>query len=275
MTTKDFYVYQHPSFGLGNFINCTPAIKVLYEHFGEKIQVLFSNPIVEECYQNSAYIEIIKEPKGVELFGSHWIDQNNLRPDWHFIQLKLSVQRGVMPEIERAFQTRMENEVLKNFSRDAFIDKHPLPETMILSGVKPGGYIVFINGCGNYNDQRYIDSKQIDLETQYMIRDLIPGTIYGVGSHEDSKYNIFNGLYGSVKGALGIISHAKAVISNDSGFYHAAAAMRKKQIVLWKNTKLPKNLCTDPNVVVLKHWTPDNISEVLKNWNIETQTIIA
>ena len=46
---------------------------------------------------------------------------------------------------------------------------------------------------------------------------------------------------------LNCIKHADMVISNDTGMYHAAAALNKKQFVMWKGTNFIKNRAPGQN----------------------------
>lgn len=54
---------------------------------------------------------------------------------------------------------------------------------------------------------------------------------------------------GDVRKALALIREADFVVANDSGLAHAAAAMKKNMIILWKNTSLPKNANPNKNCV--------------------------
>ena len=45
----------------------------------------------------------------------------------------------------------------------------------------------------------------------------------------------------SIEDTLAIINNAKFIITNDTGFYHAAGALQKDSFVLWKDTPLIKN----------------------------------
>jgi len=215
LTDKEFYIEQDKDFGLGNFINCTPTIKRIYDYCGYKIPCYFNSDYVKECYTNSPYIEVIDSPKGVRLFGSELICRENNMPDYLYIQIQ------VLGSIDENTHT--------------FIDDVEPLETN--SGV-------FINGSGN-EDISYTNLKAIDNDTMMYLKS--KADLIGTGSKEDRKRNIFNGFYGDIRTSLALIKGAKFVISNDTGLYHAAAAMNKKQLVLWKDTKITKNLVPNKN----------------------------
>lgn len=211
MNKVNFYVEQHEHFALGNFIACTPTIKALYERYQQRIPVLFKTEYVKQCYMNSTYIEIIDEPGGRRrLFGSDLICRANTMTDYDFIAkhiVGLTVQQP-------------------------FIDEYALSKPL-------GPYGVFINGSGS-EAQHYLDRKLIPLDVQAVVRDNSKIPVIGVGSLNDAERNIFAGYYGDIRQALAIINGAEWVISNVTGFYHAAGAMHKRQLVLWKDCLWPR-----------------------------------
>ena len=51
----------------------------------------------------------------------------------------------------------------------------------------------------------------------------------------------------SIKDTLAAINNSRFVISNDTGFYHAAGAMSKDSFIIWKDTSLVKNQAPHKN----------------------------
>jgi hypothetical protein len=146
-----YYIEDHPGYGLGNFISCTPTIKSLYERDGEKVNVLFTKDYVKQCYIESPYINHIDKPEGRRLFGSDLVCKANDMRDIDFIHKKI-IGSGDVPS--------------------TFIDEvDPIP----------GDYGVFINGSGS-DRPAYLDRKIIPVEIQYLVRELSPIPVYGVGS---------------------------------------------------------------------------------------------
>lgn len=238
MNKVNFYVEQHEHFALGNFIACTPTIARLYLRYKQRIPVLFRTEYVKQCYINSPYIEIIDEPGDrTRLFGSDLICRKNSMTDYNFI----------------------EETVLGHVSGCApFID---MPELKIKSTTPYG---VFINGSGS-EVQSYLDRKLIPEEVQQTIKHCAKIPVVGVGSLNDRERNIFDGSYGDIREALALINGAQWVISNVTGFYHAAGAMQKRQLVLWKDCLWPR--CSNINPYA-ERATPEN-------WNTEIIKFLA
>lgn len=208
----DFYVEQHEGFALGNFVNCTPTIKDLFERFKRPIPVLFRTDYVKECYKFSPYIKHIDEPFGNRLFGSDLINRRNDMPDAQYIAYQVL---GRMPHSE------------------PFIDE-----------VKPAemksAYGVFVNGAG-VERRDYLERKLVSQSFQRLIATHCDIPVIGTGSFNDQGRNIFHGSYGNIRRSLELIAGAKWVITNATGFYHVAGAMGKRQLALWKACQLPRN----------------------------------
>jgi len=86
------WVLQQHNFGLGNFINCTPAIKKLSQRLGKPIPVYFDLPFVRDCFLDCEFIHILKtKPKEDPLFTSVLTNtSHNTRPDYQFIYHKVT-----------------------------------------------------------------------------------------------------------------------------------------------------------------------------------------
>ena len=77
------WVHQDKLYGLGNFINLTPTIKLMADHFGEPIPVYFDLQFIRDCFIDCDFIEILDEqPKYGALFGSNLINYRNSCPDY-------------------------------------------------------------------------------------------------------------------------------------------------------------------------------------------------
>jgi ADP-heptose:LPS heptosyltransferase len=62
-------------------------------------------------------------------------------------------------------------------------------------------------------------------------------------------------------------ANAKFVIANDTGLAHAAAAMKKKILILWKDTKFPKNSnISDKTEYLMKEDWINGIKVNCMNW---------
>jgi len=77
------WIHQHELYGLGNFINLTPTIKLLAEHLGHPISVYFDLDFIKQCYLYCPFIEILDErPSDPPAFSSGLINVRNNCPDY-------------------------------------------------------------------------------------------------------------------------------------------------------------------------------------------------
>ena len=214
------WVHQVYNYGLGNFINLTPTIKMISEYLGEPVPVFFDLDFVRDCFTDCPFIKILdQEPTEREEFGSWMVNFENRIPDYLFVYLQLT----------------------KRFPLGG-----DLPHTYIDSaeemGIHRGKYTLFLRGSGSGNN-KYLDHKMPD-DTYY--KEYMTGQCVFAGSEEDGERSegLFDGMdcyVGNVRESLALIREADLIIANDTGMAHAAGAMNKNMIMLWKNTALPKN----------------------------------
>lgn len=219
------YIFQHPDFGLGNFINLTPAIAWLHEQRRERIPVYFSTGYVRECFEDWGAIRILDaQPEGGMLFGSHLVNPSNDLPDYRYAFHVVTGEHW-----QPKYHTYVDAPKIKRREKEDI-----------------GGAIVIINGSGN-QDPKYVATKDPGIES---FVDAVAGAtleypkakIIAVGSQNDIgrcpwlKDVADECYFGNIRLALKIISCAKVVIANDTGLAHAAGAMNKDLTVLMKNT---------------------------------------
>lgn len=221
----NFFCRQERSFGLGNFINCTPALKALSDYYKEPIPVLFES--IGEGFEDCQFIRHIEKPEGYELFGSYTVNSNI--PDWLFIynevQSKLGIKLGSIP--------------------DSYVDKTEYGSSR--------SYCVILRGCFSNiphkvaakdpGDDIYIEIIRY-LHTHSTLKTVFVGT-------EDDYIRAktmfdFMGLSlewneTTLREALSIVNNSKFVIGNDTGLMHAAAALQKPAFCMWVKTNFPKN----------------------------------
>jgi len=231
----DFYILQDKGFALGNFVNCTPTIRHLFEVHGQKIPVLFQTEYVAECYKNSPYIKRITKPQGFKLFGSDMINRANTCKDSEFISINIL-------GLKTAFKPFIDNVV-------------PVPDD----------YGVFVNGSGS-EEQSYLEKKLVPFEIQEVIKYNSTIPVFGTGSLNDQNRNIFEGSFGNIRESLSLIAGAKWIITNATGFYHVAGAMEKNQLALWKDCLRPRNENRNENAIIANQndWS-EAIIEFLKS----------
>ena len=212
------YILQDKNRNLGNFINCTPTLKALADHYGEPSPVYFETDYVKQCFLDCGFIRILDSPQGEVLFQSGLV--NKKIPDWQYIFEEITPL--TIGEVKKIPWT--------------YVDR---PSKII-----EGKFYVIIRGSGNDINPNYSSNKDPGQEIYDYILNKIPLKSVFVGSVEDYKYRKVNAseIYvGNIRDALGIINGAEFVISNDSGLYHAAGAMKKKGFIMWKDTLFEKN----------------------------------
>lgn len=221
---KTLYVEQSPGFGLGNFINLTPTIKALsYEH---KIQVWFNDKFIRDCFLDCPFMEIIDKRQPNPVLNSGMINLKNDKPDYQFVW-------------EKFFKTPV--------SEHTYVDV-PLgsPEAAFI-----GRYAVVLNGSGSLKTS-YIEKKNPSAAAYNHIlstldnfyKEEVPRIF--VGTVQDSArmngVKLTDTVCKHIRTALSIINRSTIVVANDCGLAHAAAAMGKQLIILWKDTMLTKNM---------------------------------
>lgn len=217
------YILQHPDFGLGNFINLTPAIRWLSEREQRRIPVFFTKDYVRECFVRCPFIEILNEqPDANPLFGSNLVNPNNDKPDYQYVFEYVTGEKW--SEQWHTYVDHVKDVVFRPYK----------------------SHIVIINGAGN-NAADYIARKD---PGQWAYREQIAKvkkvfnrcSIIAVGSEDDADRNEWffdvadSFLFGDTRGALAIIQTAKYIIANDTGLAHAAGAMNKPLTVLVKDS---------------------------------------
>ena len=223
----NFFCRQERSFGLGNFINCTPTLKALSDYYKEPIPVLFES--IGEGFEDCPFIRHIDKPEGKELFGSYTV--NSSIPDWLFIynevQSKLGIKLGPIP--------------------DSYVDS---PDEVFIND---NTHITILRGCFS-NIPHKVAAKDpgddIYIEIiRYLHSQTTLKTVF-VGTEDDyiRAKNMFDVIgkkleweKTTLREALALVKHSKFVIGNDTGLMHAAAALDKKAFCMWKNTNFVKN----------------------------------
>jgi hypothetical protein len=219
-----FYVHQTAVFALGNFINCTPTLRYLSDKWGAPIPVLFDTEYVRQCFLDCPFIEIIDAPRGKRLFGSELKAPKRSRwMDCEYI-FRQVVGRRWTPEWH------------------TYVDRPTIP------GATVHRPVVLINGSGSERDE-YVASKDLGpVPYVVAIDDAGVDRCIFVGSLADYLRNPWSGFIrrhiNDIRAALARIAAADCVIANDTGLAHAAGAMNKPLLVLWKNTPFPR--CSNP-----------------------------
>ena len=232
----NIYIHQHPDFALGNFIQCTPTIRRLAEIHGQPIPVLFSTKYVQQCFLNCPFIEIIENANGLtRLFGSDLVNPNNDKPDYEYI-----------------FEEVLKEQWTPQYH--TYVDEVPMPPTHAVFGPKK---IVVINGSGTESPD-YVKSKDPGkwayraLSSFALYDQLQKHKVVTTGSKKDAIRNPYlldicdECDFGDIRTSLAHIATADLVIANDTGLAHAAGALNRNILILWKDT--PRDRCKNPGI---------------------------
>jgi hypothetical protein len=209
------WIHQVHDYGLGNFINLTPTIRLMFEHLGHKIPVFFDLEFIRDCFLDCEL-----------LFNS----KNNC-PDYLHVYKEITKAMSLEGELPHTYV-----DIAKE------IPKHE------------GNYTLFIRGSGS-EDPYYCSLKMPD-NSYYQEYERGKCIFTGSQGDYDRLGNLFHWQKGDKRGtdmemhigdirkSLALVRDAKLIVANDTGLAHAAGAMNKNIVILWKNTSLPR--CSNP-----------------------------
>lgn len=199
--------------GLGNFIHQTPAYQRIAEKTGEKVHINFTRGYVRECFIDCPFIASTeKEGRYIPDY-----DGNYKLKDYEF-----------------CFQA---------IAEEKYSEKYPIYVDSPEDGTKiEGKYIVFTNGAGGASLKYQLD-KRMTFQMLWSILDL--AVIHGyklvfVGDSIDwaittsmvsSLQTFATPVIDDIRDCLYVMKNASLVIGNDTGLYHAAAALQKPIVV--------------------------------------------
>ena len=222
----NFFVRQLKGAEIGNFVNTTPTIISLYDHFKQPIPVKFDSAYVKELYKDWDKIKVIDDTSGLtQLVHSgehnhHSINEGIRRH--HVVMDKLGIKC---------------NEV-------------PLPYAPSLNTKLDGEYVVIARGCIDHPRAGWKQHKEVGDDIFKNIMSKIDLPIYIVGNTADYKRSLHRMKnYGKdvkyclddIREVVSLITGCKYMISNDTGLYHVAGALNKNIFVIWKDTPFKKN----------------------------------
>jgi len=236
------WVLQQFDWGLGNFINLTPAIRAIADKTGERVPVFFSQDYVKQCFLDCDFMEILPgHPGGQPVLRSSMINRD--MPDWQYVYLIAQKLFKLSPTIPHTY-----------------VDKLEPPEGL-------GEYDVIVNGC--YTEQRRHTKDPGPVAMRWLVnRDRQQ---YFVGSEKDcinSAYLNLPQVSGNIRECLKYISGARFFFGNATGFYHVANALQKQGLVLWKDCHWVKNVGRGESVKRISLYN-ENIEQLIKAWTRE------
>lgn len=222
--SMNFYIHQRGVCGLGNFVNTTPTIIRLFEHFEKRVPVYFDTVAIKELYKDWDHILVLDKPAG-----------NMLCDTCQY-----------MNHEEREYITRCVS-VLKKLNIPGKRIPHTFVPVDALQSVVDGRYVVVIKGCNK--DSIWQDKKNVSNQVYDTILTRVGHKKIFVGNSHDYQLWLKHFRYlidaefvlDDIKRAVALISGCEFVISNDTGLYHVAGALGKRIFVMWKDTPFIKN----------------------------------
>lgn len=242
MNEDNIYIHQTELYGLGNWINLTPTINLMADHFDRPIPVYFDLKFIRDCFLNCEFMDILDEkPEDPPNFSSALVSGVGWsREGWRRMN-----EYNTCPDYIHAYKQIAKRYPLSGELPHTYVDDAKEIEA-------PKVNTLFIRGSGS-EDKYYLSLKmpRDEYYKEYFAENLAGCyTEAFTGSEGDvaRSNGLFDGMTkytGGIRMALALIREADYVVANDSGLAHAAAAMNKPMTILWKNTSLPKN--ANPN----------------------------
>ena len=232
MNLDNIYIHQVEAYGLGNFINLTPTIKLMADHFDNPIQVYFDIDFIRDCFIDCEFMDILDEaPDYNPFFTSGLVNFRNNCPDYIHVYREITKAIPLSGQLPHTYVDEARESKVESYN------------------------VLFIRGSGR-EGKMYLDSK-MPYDEYYL--EHMKGKCAFTGSendkerlgdlftwHKGDKIGYEMPMHvGDIRKSLALIREADYVVANDSGLAHAAAAMNKRMTILWKNTSLPKN--ANPN----------------------------
>lgn len=260
---KDPLIVQHPGAAVGNFINCTPAIRAISDVLHKPIRVWFSAGHVRDMYQDADFIRIQDQmPPGYKPKGGPKIPEilfqsaevNREMPDWKFLFNKYA--KGVYGYRDEPPHTYV----------DSVTDRWEPPAKKCTIAVVRGARSAHWHRKKDLGDEVY----------KHIIEKLLNGgaSVVLVGGPEDNDWwmrrmatwddRIINTAGDDIRKALNVLNFCDFVVCNDSGLYHAAVALKKLTFVMWKSTNPVKNRA--PGNYATHSLSPDKWLSEFNTW---------
>ncbi len=228
MKNMSKWLLQKKSFGLGNFVMATPAINLLSQKWGHRVKVFFETGSIGLLYKKCPFIEVLSSKPSKRPF--YTIGAIKRKPTENDIQASCRILKVGVKNIPYTYVDPIETSVFNRTEKDKCV--------------------AVFHGCLG---KCFRSRKDIGAETRQYIIDRLGEEgirIILLGTSSDYKYywsqnnlkNVENflGKY-SLNDSVGILRQCNGFISNDTGLYHVASALKVGGLVLWKKTRSGKN----------------------------------
>lgn len=249
-----YYIHQGISGGIGNFINLTPSIQILYEYFKEPIPVYFCTNYIEQMYTPWKKIIPCTDIKDKKRILSTSVNKKLRKsgiPEWKYKCLQIC----------ETFNIKYKN------IPHTFVPKYDIKTY--------NNYIVIARGCLG---AKWLKKKDPgDKIYKYILTILTnkyPIIFIGGEKEREQIFKMNNWIQNkgyvyinNIEKSIALVYKCTFMISNDTGMYHVAGSFNKHIFVLWKNTSLSKNKSPGKNCFYSKkeNWYND-FKNFLKNY---------
>lgn len=219
------WIHQINNFGLGNFIAMTGALRQKSWLDESPVKVYFDNREIADCYQDCQFIEVLSEkPATKPAYTTAAPTRNDGESDYEAWGRILSLNKILDPYIDRPNACLID------------MDAHPC--------------MAIFCGCAGAH---WLEKKRISARVlTAIIKESIGSglNVYLLGNESDNgnfwmpvKRNKCIDLIGqlSLRDTLSVLARCDFFISNDTGLYHAAAALKINGLVMWNKTPFAKN----------------------------------
>ncbi|MFW6130612.1 MAG: glycosyltransferase family 9 protein [Atribacterota bacterium] len=225
------WVLQKRGYELGNFIMLTPALQLVFKKNKIPIPVFFNNQYIAILYKKCPFLKrIIKKPDNEPKYST-------------YCPKRLKGESDIMA------WCRIYAKNVKNIP-NPYID--PPQKMHYFKKEKDKKYVAVIHGA--HPKSVFLKKKSIGPRTiSYIINKLLEEGFIPViiGNKSDKKRFWFDinlekciNLLGklNIKKSVDVFNSCDYFISNDTGFYHIGAALKKTGMILWKKTNMKKNM---------------------------------
>lgn len=206
-----------PQFGLGNIVQTTPAVRFLAEKHAGEIAIV-STP------RTVGYIDAV--------FGRRYRVTNE-KPLGHFFRSCVPTdfsRGGFVSEVQRNLQ--IVGAPAGDEHRVGFIERHDSAEEFDI--VICNGYNKTLNHV-DWKVKEYPHWAHVAGQFNLSHR------VASVGLHGEHVAGTIDRTGIGLRKTLGLLQRAKVVVANDTGLYHAAAAMQIPTVVVFTMTDRTKN----------------------------------
>lgn len=229
MKTDKIYARQLKGFGIGNFVNCTPALQILSNHISRPVPVWFQQKEIAELYEDCPFIETINKPLKRLVLCSSYI--NRVIPDWQYQAKLIKARFNLNCDIPHTYAPKYNNfgelnhfVICRGMVNDSWANRKDPGDDIykkIINFLEQKHQLVFI---GTDADFERTHNRMIEwCDKQPII------------------------IKNDIKTSASAILKARGVITNDTGMYHVTAALNKPQFVMWKDTNFNKNKAPGEN----------------------------